>query len=74
MVATQFLDAMARMPDCDGEDSDAVGAYTQVKLDELDHLIGKDVSVDTSVSLPKNRWPKNWEGMDHPVCLLRRNL
>ena len=34
MIATKFLDAMARMPDCEGEDSDAVGAYTQVKLDE----------------------------------------
>ena len=27
MAATKFLDAIGRMPDCDGEDSDAAGAY-----------------------------------------------
>ena len=30
MAATKFLDAIARLPDFDGEDSDALGAYTQV--------------------------------------------
>ena len=32
MAAAKFLDAIARLPGNDGEDSDAIGAYTQVKL------------------------------------------
>lgn len=27
MAAAKFLDAVACMPDCDGEDSDAIGTY-----------------------------------------------
>ncbi len=58
MAATKFLDALARCPDCDGEDSDAVGAYTQVRLDQIGHLLGKgNEFVDTWVQLPRNRWP-----------------
>ena len=41
MAATKFLDAMARLPDCDGEDSDAMSAYTQVELDEFEKPLGK---------------------------------
>ena len=41
MAATKFIDAIARLPDCDGEDSEAMSAYTQVKLDEAQHLLGK---------------------------------
>lgn len=41
MVATKFIDAIVRLPDCDGEDSDAMSAYTQVKLDEVQSLLGK---------------------------------
>ncbi len=40
MAATKFLDALARCLYCDGEDSDAVGAYTQVRLDQISHLPG----------------------------------
>ena len=36
MAATKFLDAIARLPDCDGEASDAMSAYTQAKLNEID--------------------------------------
>lgn len=57
MAATKFLDAMGRMPDCEGEDPDAVGAYTQVSLDKetLKLLVGEGVFVDTWVCLPRNR-------------------
>ena len=80
MAATKFLDAIARLPDCDGEDSDAVGAYTQVKLDNVSHLLGKgNEFVDTWVQLPRNRWPASWHVKfancdSPPVCPLRRNL
>ena len=75
MAATKFLDALARCPGCDGEDSDAIGAYTQVELDTIVHLIGKgNEFIHTLVSLPRNRWPKDWTGMDDPFVPLRRNL
>ena len=72
MAATKFLHAMGRMPGCEGEDSDAVGAYTQVSLDEetLKLLVGEGVFVDTWVALPRNRGPKDkngkclWDGID----------
>ena len=45
LSVAKFLDAIARMPDCNGEDSDAVGAYTQCELK----------GVDTWVKLPRSR-------------------
>ena len=47
MAATKFMDALARCPGNDGEDSDAVAAYTQVVLDEVQHLLGKATSLWT---------------------------
>ena len=38
LAAAKFLDAIARMPGNAGGDSDAVGAYTQVALNEEDSL------------------------------------
>ena len=32
MAAATFLDAIARIAECDGQDSDAVGAYAQCEL------------------------------------------
>ena len=40
MAAAKFMDALARMPGNDGNDSDAVGAYTQVLLSDADRLLG----------------------------------
>ena len=36
MASAKLLDAMARMPGFDGEDADAVGAYTQVVLGDVE--------------------------------------
>ena len=80
MAATKMLDAIARPPGCEGEDSDAIGAYTQVRLDNVNHLLSKgNEFVDTWVQLPRNRWPASWHikfaNCDSPpVCPLRRNL
>ena len=70
-MATRFVYAMARMPGCDGEDSDATGAYTQCDL-------GDDCPT-TWITLPKNRWPKEWfdiytDEKDPPVVILQRNV
>ncbi len=76
MAAAKTLDAMARMPGMDGENSDAVGAYTQVPLIDQGVLLGKGKRdyIETWISLPRNRRPQEWDQIEDPVCLLRLNL
>ena len=80
MAATKFMDVLARCLGNDGEDSDAVAAYTQVKIDEdLTYLLGKgNKFVDTWVSIPRNRWPEEWKKdgahWDDPQVRVRRNI
>ena len=65
LSAAKFLDAIARMLGNDGQDSDAVGAYTQCELK----------GVETWVRLPRTQWPKHWHGKFHnPVVRLRVSL
>ena len=75
MAAAKFMDAIARMPGNDGEDSDAVGAYTQVRLSDAAKLIGKnEVITETWISLPPHRRPKSWANIQDPVCPLDKSL
>ena len=80
MAATNFMDVLARCPGNDGEDSDAVAAYNQVRIDEdLTYLLGKGAKfVDTWVTLPRNRWPEEWTKngahWDEPVVRVKRNI
>ena len=67
LAAAKFVDAISRAPGCDGENSDATGAYTQTEL-------GEDCP-PTWISLPRDRWPKEWHGKcENPVIVLRLNL
>ena len=45
MAAVKFLDFIGRCPGHGLQDSDAVKAYTQVKLNSLKELLGKDVDM-----------------------------
>jgi len=76
MSGTKFLDAIARMPGNDGEDSDALGAYTQILLSEAAELLGINVLPETWITLPESQWPKDgsWDHIEKPVCPLLRNL
>ena len=76
IAAAKFLDALARCPGCDGEDSDAIGAYTQVILRDAHIILGgnNDNYIETWISLPRERRPKHWDSIDKPVCKLRLNL
>lgn len=80
IAATKFMDALARCPGNHGEGSDAVAAYTQVRIDEdLTYLLGKGSKfVDTWVSIPRNRWPQEWKKSgahwDDPQVRVRRNI
>ena len=40
MTAAKVMDVIARLPDCDGQASDAVSAYTQVKTADAPRLLG----------------------------------
>ena len=68
MAAAKFLDAISRFNRNDGEDADALGAYTQ------SDLIGCDIP-ETWVRLPKHQWPKEWHGKyTEPVVQLVKSL
>ena len=64
MISMKFLDALARMPGNDGQDADAMSAYTQSVLE----------GPPTWISLPRDRWPKGWRNMKRPVVPLRLSL
>ena len=74
LSAAKFFDSVARMPGNDGEDSDAVGAYTQGKLSDAKKLLGPNVVTETWISLPPHKRPKSWINIEDPVCPLEHNL
>ena len=74
MAAAKLMDAIARMPGNDGEDSDAVGAYTQVRLSDASKILGPGVVTETWITLPPHRRPKSWANIENPVCPLELNL
>ena len=74
MAAAKFMDAIVRMPGNDGEDSDAVGAYTQVRLSDATKLLGSGVVTETWITLPPHRRSKSWDNIENPVCPLELNL
>ncbi len=57
IAAAKFLDAIARAPDNDGEDFDAIGAYTQVELRKAAELLGAAPGeyIETWISLSSSR-------------------
>ena len=75
MAATKFIDAIARMPGMDGEDSDAMSAHTQVELKNVSKFLGKGCQfIDAWVTLPRYLVPDEFQHLEFPVCPLCRNL
>ena len=69
MASAKFLDAIARMPGCSGQESDADSAYTQVVLEDMED------AVETWVTIPRQRRPRDWDpNITDPVCRMRINL
>ena len=62
MEATKVLDAYGSQPGFGKQQADAVQAYVQALF----------TGVPTWISLPRNRWPKTWEGkyqtLWYPSC------
>ena len=48
LAAAKFLDAIARFPDNDGSDSDALGAYTRLPLKDLEEEQGIETWISSS--------------------------
>ena len=75
MSAAKFMDALSRLPGNSGEDSDAVGAYTQVSFAEAAKLWGNpNVVTETWISLPPHKRTNFWDKSHDPACPLLLNL
>ena len=60
MEAAKIIDVYGSQPNFSKQQADARQAYTQALFQ----------GVETWVRLPRNRWPKEWEGFEDPVCPL----
>ena len=60
MEAARAADAYGCMPDHSAQQCDAEQAYTQAMY----------IGTPTWVRLPRDQWPKEWNGMTDPVCPL----
>ena len=70
MPTSKLVDAVAMLPGCAGEQSDAIQAYTQALLYQ-----GQKDHVETWIRLPKDQWPSHWHGQfKDPVVPLRLAL
>ena len=76
MTAAKIMDIIFRLPGCDGQASDAVSAYTHVKMEDAHKLlkIPKLECPDVWIRLQRHKWPKSWSSMEDPVVPLERNL
>ena len=62
MTAAKVMDVSARLRDGEGQEADAVSAYTQVRLEDAPKLQKKPKSEcpDIWIRLPRHTWPTSW--------------
>ena len=70
------MDIISRLPRCVRQTTDAISAYSQVKMEDAHKLfkIPKSECPDVWIRLPKRKWPKSWSNIEDPVVPLERNL
>ena len=75
MTAAKVLDTISRLPGMLGEASDAVSAYTQVKMSDAPRLLELPETECPTVwiRLPRNCRPKHWDNIDDQMVRLERN-
>ena len=63
MTAAKVWDVRSRLPDCAGEASDAVSAYTQVNMEDASDLLRlpKSECPTVWIRLPRSRCPQSWD-------------
>ena len=76
MTAAEFVDVIARLPRCEEQASDAVSAYTHIKIkdDPTPLELPKSEYPDIRIRIPRYKWPKVWHIIEKPVVLLERSL
>ena len=76
MTAAKVMDIVYRLPRCSGQATDAVSAFTQVKMEDAPKLLKTPNSEcpDIWIRLPRHKWPTSWSSMEDPVVSLERNL
>ena len=69
-TAAKIMDVIAKLPGCDGQAADAISAYTQVKMEDVQKPleIPKSECPDVWIRLPKLEWPKSWEHIEDSFC------
>ena len=74
--AAKFLDTISKLLGRAGEASDAVPAYTQVKVTEAPRLLGlsQEEFPEMWIRIPRRQRPISLEKIDDPVVPLQRNL
>ena len=76
MTPAKVLDVISRPPGCAGQVSDAVSAYTPVKMEDAEKLLGLPESECQAIWFcrPRSHRPNSWNEMQEPVVPLERNL
>ena len=74
-AAAKFLDTNSKLPGMTGEASDAVSAYTQVKMTEAPRYLRlpQDECPEIWLRIPSRQTPKSWDKIDDPVVPLAKN-
>ena len=76
VTAAKVMDIISRVPGCNGQATEAVSAYTQVRKEDAPKLfkIPKSECPDIWVRLPRHKWPKSGSSIEDPVVPFERNL
>ena len=76
MAATKFLDTISKLPVMAGAASDAVSAYTQVKMTEAPRLLrlSKDECPEIWIRIHPRQRPNSWDKIGDPVVPLEKHL
>ena len=70
MTALKNMDLISRLPGCDGQATDAVSAYTEVKMEDAHKLlkIPKSECPDIWIRLPRHKMAKIMVQYGRPSC------
>ena len=66
ITANKVLGVIFKLPDCAGKVSEAISAYTKVKMEDAPDLLRlpKSECPTICIRLPRSRCPKSWETQD----------
>ena len=76
MMAAKVMGVIARRLDGAGQATDAVSAYSQVKMEDAPKVLKLPKSECPYIwtRLPRHNWPKAWSGIEDLVVPLERSV